>query len=168
VAQRDALTRIRLAFYAKVCVLVMTLLLNVLLDDFVSDIAATDAEVSSGPHVAAPELASQVRKLVHQLERGLPLEHLEQSADRHLRRDAHEQMHVVFRDVTFHDGHFQVATDFADQFSDSDTDFSCHDRLAVLSDPDQMQMNLECSVRAAPVIFHAGESSMTVAPLHPH
>ncbi len=40
----------------------MTLLLDVLLDDFVGDVARTDAEVSARPQVPAPELLSQVWK----------------------------------------------------------------------------------------------------------
>lgn len=50
----------------------MVLLLNVLRDDFVRDVARTDAEVPPRPHVPAPELLPQMLELVHQLERVLP------------------------------------------------------------------------------------------------
>ncbi len=144
----------------------MILLLNVLRDDFVRDISRTNAEVPARPPVPSPEFLSQMCKLVHQLERTLPFQHLEQTADGHLRRDTHEQMDMVFRDVPFHDRDFVVAADFANQFSDSQPDFTCQHRLAVLRDPDDVQVNLERSVRAAPVIFHGGASYTTGAALH--
>ena len=133
----------------------MALLLNVLLDNFVSDIATADAEVPARPHVAAPELSPEVRKLMHQLVGSLSFQHLEQPTDGDLRRDTHEQMHMIFRDVSLDDCYFLMATDFADQFPEPCADFPCHDRLAVLGDPGDVQVNLEESVRAAPVIFHA-------------
>jgi hypothetical protein len=86
VAQLDASTRIRLAFHSEVRVLVMALLLDVVLDDFVRDVPRADAEVPGRPHAPPSELLAQVRDLVHELVRGLPFQHLEQSADRHLRR----------------------------------------------------------------------------------
>jgi hypothetical protein len=144
----------------------MALLLNVLLDDFVGHVAARHAEVPSGPHVPPPELLAQVRELVHQFVRTLPFQHLEQPADRDLRRDAHEQMHVILRDVPLDDRDLLIATDFAEQFPEPESDFARHDRLAVLGDPDQMQVYLEGSMRAAPVVLHAAESSMTGATQH--
>ena len=92
---------------------------------------------------------------MHQFVGSLPFQHLEQPTNRDLWRDAHEQMHMVFRDVSFDDGEFLAATDFTDQLSETGSDLACHHGLAVLGDPDQMQVNLEDSVRAAPVIFHA-------------
>jgi hypothetical protein len=95
VTNLDALTRIIFAFYAKVRVLVMTLFFDVLLDDFVGDIAAADAKVSACPQVASPELLSQVWELTHQLIRTLSLEHLEQPTNSQTWRHAHEQVEVI-------------------------------------------------------------------------
>lgn len=144
----------------------MALLLNVLLDDFVGDVARTDTEVAARPHVPPPELLSQVWELVHQFVRSLPFQQLEQTADRHLRRETDEQMHMIFRDVSLANRHFLVAADFADQLSEPSADFPCHHGLAVLSDPHQMQVNLERGVRAAPVILHGSASYTTGAALH--
>jgi len=144
----------------------MILLLNVLRDHFVRHVPRTDAEVPARPHVPPPEFLSQMCKLVQQLERTLPFQHLEQTADGHLRRNAYEQMDMVFRDVPLHDRDFVVAANFANQFSDAQPDFTCQHRLAVLRDPDNVQVNLERSVRAAPVIFHGGASYTTGAALH--
>lgn len=166
VAQLDASTRIRLAFHSEVRVLFMALLLDVLLDDFVRDVPRADAEVSARPHVPPPELLAQVRELVHQLVRGLPFQHLEQPADRHLRRDRDEQVHVILRDVPLVDGHLLVPADLADQFPEPGADLARHDRLAVLGNPVQMQVDLEGGVRAAPVVLHGGASYTTGAALH--
>lgn len=144
----------------------MILLLNVLRDDFVSDISRTDAEVPARPHVPPPELLSQMRKFMHQLEGTFPFQHLEQTPDCHLRRDTHEQMHMVTRDVPLHNRDFMVATDFADQFSGSQTNFTRHHWLTVLCHPDEVQVNLEGGVRAAPVVLHDGASYTTGAALH--
>jgi len=144
----------------------MILLFNVLRDYCVRHVAATDAEVPARPHVTTPEFLPQVCKLVHQLERILPFQHLEQTADCHLRRNRDEQMDMIFRDVPFHDRDFVVAADFADQLSDPQPDFTCQHWLAVLRDPDDVQVNLERGVRAAPVIFHGGASYTTGAALH--
>lgn len=127
----------------------MTLLLNVLLDDFVGDVAARHAEVPSGPHLPPLELLSQVRELVHQLVGTLPFQHLEQPADGDLRQNRDEQVHVILRDVPFDDRDLLVATDFAEQLSEPQPDFARHDRLAVLGHPDQMKVYLERSVRRA-------------------
>ncbi len=54
VAQLDASTRIRLAFNSEVRVLVMALLLDVVLDDFVRDVPRADAEVP-GAHMRRPQ-----------------------------------------------------------------------------------------------------------------
>jgi len=64
----------------------MTLLFDVLLDDFVRDVARTHAEVAARPQVPPPELLREVRELTHHLVRRLALESLHESADRNLRR----------------------------------------------------------------------------------
>ena len=132
----------------------MTLFFDVLLDDFVGDIATTDAKVSACPEVASPEFLSQVWKLVHQLVRTLPFQHLEQPTDGQTRRHAHEQMNVIAGDMTFHNCDFVSAADFTDQLSKSGANFTSHDGLAVLCNPNQVQVNAKNRVRAMPIVCH--------------
>lgn len=73
---------------------------------------------------------------------------------------------MIFRDVPLHDRDFLITAYLADQLSDPQPDLTCHHRLTVLGDPDDVQMYLEDGVRAAPVISHGGESSMAGATLH--
>ncbi len=137
----------------------MALLFDVLFDDFVGDVAATHAEVAARPQMASPELLSQMWKLVQHLVRRLAFQHLDEPADGHLRWHRDEQMHMIFRDVPFHNRYFQVTADFAQQLSESQSDFATHHGLAVLCDPDEVQMDTKDRMRAVAVICHAGEFS---------
>ena len=133
----------------------MILLLDVLHYHFIRHVATAATEVSSRPNVSSPELLAKVRKLLQKLISCLPFQPLQQSADCHLRRYAHEQVNVVTRDVPFHYGDFVRRTDFSNQVSDSETDFTRESGAAIFRSPDQMQMNLKYGVSATPIIFHA-------------
>ena len=67
-------------------------------------------------------------------------------------------MHMIFGDVTFHDRDFHIAADLADQLPEPETYFACHRRLAVLRNPDQMQVNAEDRMCAVSILRHTGES----------
>ena len=148
----------------------MTLLFNVLLDNFVGDVAAANAKISARPEVAAPELLSQMWKLVHQLVGTLPFQHLEQPTDALAWRHAHEQVNVVARDMPFHNRDFVSAADFADQLTESGADFTTHDWLTILRDPDDVQVNTKNRVRAVPIfchgcaLYHAAENLLKSSP----
>lgn len=159
-----------LAFDPEVRVLVMALVLDVLLDNFVRDVAAADTEVAPRPDVPPPELLAQVRELLHQLERTLPLERLHEPTDGHSRRHAHEQVHMIFRDMPLDDRHLVLTADFADQLSHAETDLARHGWLAVLRDPHHVEVDAEDRMRAVPVLshgaalYHAGENLLKPSP----
>ena len=132
----------------------MILLLDVLHYYFICHIAAAATKVPSRPDVSAPELLSKVWEFLQQFVGRLPFQPLQQSADRHLRRDAHEQMDMIARDVPFHYGHFVACTYLTDQVSHSEADFTRESRATIFRCPDDMQVNLKNSVSATPVIFH--------------
>ena len=132
----------------------MALFFDVLLDDFIGDVAATHAKVAARPHVASPELLSQVRELMHHFVRGLPFQHLEKTTNRQTRRHTHEQMNVVTCYMSFHDCNFVSAADFADQLSETGSNFTTHDRLTVLCDPNQMQVDAKNGVCTMSVVCH--------------
>ena len=133
----------------------MILLLDVLHYNFIRHVAAAATEISSCPDMSPPELLSKVRKLLQQFISRLPFQPLQQSADRNLWRDTYEQMNVIARDVPFHYRHFVACTDFSNQVSDSETNFTRESGAAIFRCPDDVQMNLENSVSATTVIFHA-------------
>ena len=137
----------------------MTLFFDVLLDNFIGDVATRDAKVAARPQVAPPELLPQVRKLMHQLVRTSPLEHLEQPTNRHARRHAHEQMNVVAGDMSFHDRHFMRAADFADQLSEPRADFTSHHWFTILRDPNDVQVDAKDCMRAVSIFGHGAQCS---------
>ncbi len=158
-AGADALCCSFLAFYPEVRVLIVALILNVLFDNFVRYVAARNAEVSTRPDMATPEFLLKMWELLHQLEGTLPLERLHEPADGDARREAHEQMNVIFRDVPLDNRHLVVAADFADQFPNSEADLPGHGRLAVLRDPDDVEVDAEDCMRAVPVLSHGAQFS---------
>ena len=148
----------------------MTLFFDVLLNDFVSDVAAGNAKVASRPEVASPELLSQMWELTHQLVGTLPFQHLEQPANRQTWRHAHEQMNVVAGDVPFHNRDFVSTADFADQLSESCANFTSHHGFAILCDPDDVQVDAKNRVCAMPIfchgkgLYHARENLLKSSP----
>ena len=133
----------------------MILLLDVLHYHFICHVAAAATKIPSRPDVPTPELLSQMRKLRQQLVGSLPFQPLQQPADRHLRRDTYKQMNVISRDVPLHYRYFVRRAYLSNQISHSQTDFACERRPSVFRRPNNMQMNLEDGMSAAPVIFHA-------------
>ena len=132
----------------------MILLLDLPHYYFICHVAAAATEVPPRPNVTAPELLSKVRKFLQQFIRRLPFQPLQQSADRHLWRDAHEQMNMIARDVPFHYPHFVACAYLSNQVSHSEADFTRKSRATIFRRPDDMQVNLKDSVSATPVIFH--------------
>ncbi len=137
----------------------MTLFLNVLFDDLICDVAATHTEVAARPQVSAPKLLPQMWKFVHHFVGRLPFQLLDEAADRHTWRHAQEQMDMIFRHVPFHDCDLRSAADFADQLTESETYFTCHDRLTILRHPHNVQMDAKDRMCAVPIVRHADEFS---------
>ena len=133
----------------------MVLFFDVLHYHFIGHVATAATEVSPRPDVSSPELLLKVRKLLQQFIGRLPFQPLQQAADGHLWRDAHKQMYMIARDVTFHYRDFVFCTNLSNQVSHSQTNFTCKSRTTIFSRPDNVQMNLKYGVSATPVIFHA-------------
>ena len=133
----------------------MVLLLYVLHYHFIRHVATAATKVSSRPDMSPPELLSKVWEFLQQFICCLPFQPLQQSADCHLWRNAHEQMNMITRDVPFHYRHFVTRTDLTNQVSHSEANFTSESRATIFRCPNDMQMDLENGVSAAPVIFHA-------------
>ena len=63
--------------------------------------------------------------------------------------------HVVLGHVAFYDVHLVLRADVPDQIADPPCHLTAQGRPAILGYPHQMQMDLEYSMRAASVIWHA-------------
>src|SRR3954471_8213898 len=93
----------------------LPLVRDVLGDHLIRHVPAAATEVPTRPKVTAPELLPQRRELLQHLVRRLPLQALHQTADRHLRRDRDQQVHVILTDVALQDVHVMTPADLADQ-----------------------------------------------------
>ena len=85
---------------------------------------------------------------------GPALQPLHQAADRHLRRQRDQQMHMVLRHMSLHDRHLMLPAVVPDQIPHPRRDLARQCRSAVFRDSHQMQVNFKNSVRAPPVFRH--------------
>jgi hypothetical protein len=136
----------------KVVVSVVLLMCDVLGDDLVRHIPSATAEISSRPHMLPPVVLLDVREFQHDLVGRLSLQPLHQTANRDLRGDRYQQMHMILRHVPLHDLHIMRTADLPDQVSHSVGSVS--NLLPVLRRPNQVQMDLKDGVRAASILSH--------------
>ena len=115
---------------------------DVLLDYLISHIARTGRKVSPRPQVSSPKLPVQLAKLLQHLPAASPLDPLHQLAHRYLRRHRYQQMHMVWRNVSFHDVHFLARAGLFYQLSQSLTNFTSQHWLAILGYPHQMVLQI--------------------------
>src|SRR5438270_11982167 len=94
--------------YTEVFVLALVLISNVLGNNFIGYIPRTATEIAARPQVPSPKLLLQVGKFRQQRMGCFALQPLQQSADRYLRRNGKEQMHMMLRHVPLHYLHFML------------------------------------------------------------
>src|SRR3954451_22853762 len=140
--------------YTEVFVLALVLISNVLGNNFIGYIPRTATEIAARPQVPSPKLLLQVRKVRQQMMGCFALQPLQQSADRYLRRNRKEQMHMILRHMPLHYLYFVLPANVTDQVAHSHCYISRQRRPSVLRDPHQMQMNLKYRVRAPSVFRH--------------
>src|SRR3954447_24830750 len=92
--------------YTEVFVVALVLVSNVLGNNLIGYIPRTATEIAARPQVPSPKLLLQVRKFRQQMMGCFTLQPLQQSADRYLRRNRKEQMHMIVRYVPLHYLHF--------------------------------------------------------------
>jgi hypothetical protein len=140
--------------YSEIRILIDILFGNILGNYLIGDIAGTAAEVSSRPQVPSPELLLQMRILRQQVVCCLPLQPLQQAADRHLRWYRYEKMYMALGHMPFHDLDLVLPAYIPGQISHSLGHVSTQCRSSIFRYPDQMQMDLENRMRAVSVIRH--------------
>src|SRR3954452_14771543 len=91
--------------YTEVFVLALVLISNVLGNNFVGYIPRT-TEIAARLQVPSLKLLLQVRKFRQQMMGCFTHQSLQQSADRYLRRNRKEQMHMILRYTPLHYLHF--------------------------------------------------------------
>ena len=124
-------------------------------DHLVRHIPRTCHKISPAPNVSSPVFLLDVRKLHQYFPRTLPLDVLHQLTCRHVRRYRHKQMHMIPRNMPLHDLDIIGQTDLPDQLSDPQCHLLRQDRLPVLRDPHEMQLDVISSVRRGSIKLHA-------------
>src|SRR3954447_22149489 len=87
--------------YTEVFVVALVLVSNVLGNNLIGYIPRTATEIAARPQVPSPKLLLQVRKFCQQMMGCFALQPLQQSADRYLRRNRKEQMHMILATCPF-------------------------------------------------------------------
>ena len=116
----------------------ITMRLNILTNDFVSNISRTHGKVAACPHVPSPILAAQIRELFHQQPTAATFEPLSQFTHRKLRRNRNQHMHMVSRNMSCHDEHIQCLTTLSDQLTGFDRNLPLQHRFTLFCNPDKM------------------------------
>ncbi len=86
------------------------MMLKILLNNFIRDIAATPRAIADCPEVSSPIALRQVKILLLQYGRGTTFQAFDQLRECYFRRIFDVHMNMIFRDDTFQDSHiFRVA-----------------------------------------------------------
>lgn len=140
---------------------------NIGLDHFIGHIATAAAEIPPRPHMPSPERFPQVGKLRQKLVRRLPLQPLDQSTYRNLRRNRYHQVHVILGNMPFQNLDLLRPTGLADQIPHPNPNLAGQHRTAILGNPDQVKVNTEYAVRAMPVFRHVRSLTQKTLKLSP-
>ena len=106
------------------------------------------------PTDVCPKLFLQMWKGRQHVVRCLPFQPLQQSADRHLRRDRHKQVHVVLCHMALHNLHLVLRADVPDQIAHPRGYLPSQGWSSIFRYPDQVQMDLQYGMRAVSVVRH--------------
>ena len=131
------------------------LLSDVLSDHLVGDGARGHREIAARPQVAAPELFAQVGELFEEHAGADPLEPLHDLAHTLMRAVAKQEVDMVACHLPRDNGQFPFHRDFAQEVAHAEGHRPHEYRLAVLRDPDQVDLEGIFAVRLSSVAWHA-------------
>ena len=145
----------------------MRLLRNVRFDDLVSDIAAAAAEVAPRPDMAAPKALPHLWKFGEQTIGAFAFHPLDQTTDRHVRGDRDHHMDMVWRDVPLEDIDAGLLTLFTDDGTNPFCDLTAQHLVAILGDPDNMEVDGKRRMGAMAIVTHVPQSTQNLLKLPP-
>ena len=137
----------------------MALILDVRFDHLIGDVAAAAAKIAARPHVSTPIALPDRRKLSQQDIGTFPLEGLDQPTDRHLGRDRQQHRHMIRRNVPLPDVYPLPAAFLANHLPNPFRHRTAQHFVAVLRDPDHVQMDGEYGMGAVTIIAHESSHS---------
>ena len=100
------------------------------------------------PEALAPVALSDVFELLLELARRAPLGTTYEVADRDVRRDFNEHVHVIARQGAIHDDHAHLITDLLDDLAHTQPHLTVQDLIPVLGCPDEMAAMVKGRVTA--------------------
>ena len=130
------------------------LLINVLFDHLVRDVARGNRKVAPRPKVASPEDLSQVGKFGEDLVRTLALDALGDRADGTAGRVGKKEMNMIGGYLAGDDFNILSRTDFADHIPNLQPDHARKYLLSVLRDKDEMNLQITLRVGAGTIESH--------------
>ena len=145
----------------------MGLLRNVRLDDLVGDVATAAAEIPSSPDMAAPKPLPQVRKFGEETIGAFPFHPLDQATDGDVWRDRHHDMDMVRRDMALENVYPGLLAFLADDGADPFGNLTAQHLMAILGDPDDMEVDGKCRMGAMTIVTHALQSTKNLLKLPP-
>jgi len=124
-------------------------------DHLVRHIPRTCHKVPPRPNVPSPISLLDVGKLHQDFPRCLPFDILHQLACRYMRRCRNKQMHMIPRNMPLQNLDIIGQTDLSDQLSDPNRYLFRQDRLPVLRNPYEMQLDVVTAMGRGPIKLHA-------------
>ncbi len=128
---------------------------DVFFDHLVCDGPRGHCEVAAGPQVAPPELLAQVWELFEQHAGADPFEPLHNLADALMRAVGNQEVDMVACHLPGDNGQFTFHRDFPEEVAHPEGHRPDENRLAVLRDPDEVDLEVIFAVRPTPVAWHA-------------
>jgi len=155
VALKSAASRLKFIVDLKIPIWrFLTLLFDVLDDNFVRNITRTRYKVPPCPHVPTPECTAYPFVLHHQFPRRLPLEQFHQLTDGDMGRYRYEDMDMIFRHMPLDDLHIVTLAYLPDEISQPNRNVSTQYWLAVFRDPHDVILDVVNGMARFSIIFH--------------
>ena len=145
----------------------MRLLRNVRFDDLVSDIAAAAAEVAPRPDMAAPKALPHMGKFGQQPIGAFAFHPLDQATEGDVRWERDHHMDRVRRAVPLEDIDAGLLALFPNDGPDPFRDLTTQHFMAILGDPDDVEMDGKGSMGAMAIVTHALQSTQNRLKLPP-
>src|SRR5262249_29934481 len=145
----------------------MRLLRNVRFDHLVGHVPTAAAEIASGPDMAPPKPFPQVWNLRQKAVGAFAFHPLDQATDGDVWRDGDHHMDMICRDMPLQNIDSRFLTLFAHNGAHSFRHFTAQHLMAILGDPDNMQVNRKDGVGPMAIVTHAPQSTKNLLKLPP-
>ena len=141
------------------------MMLQILVDNLLGDLAGTPGPVADPPEVPAPVALLQRRILLQEPARRAPLDPAHDLAERVLRRIRQVQVHMIGADDPLEDTHIEPVADLPDEVSTTLLDLAPEHPVTVLRAEDHVDLEL-VDAMAAVSLLHAGQLTESLVLKH--